>query len=141
MPPLEQTPIIGRVSAPVKRAARRRSMARSARLALTVLFAGPVGAAAQECALTVTEPFAPASVTAPKNAPRVRDIRFEGQVLVSAAALSRRMELKPARVWRSSRRSVYTEEAWAADHRRLCDLLRDQGLVAAAIGPPELVAL
>src|SRR5262245_4129239 len=114
---------------------------RAAALALWGLGAGAAGAAAQDCPLTVTEPFTPPADAAAPGAPRIRSIRFEGQRAVGAAALGRRMEMKPARFWRSSRRSVYSEAAWAADHRRLCDLLREEGYVTAAVGPPEVQRL
>src|SRR5688572_20598608 len=113
-------------------------MARFA-LALILLVSSLSAAAAQDCPLTVTEPFQPPVAAATPSGPRIRAIRFEGPRAVSAAALGRRMEMKPARFWRSRRRSVYSEEAWAADHRRLCDLYRQHGHLTAAVGPPVVV--
>lgn len=117
-------------------------MARVALLAASLALAAAEAARAQECALALTHPW-PTAASAPpppSAGPRIRSIRFRGQRGLTASALRARMEMKPARFWRSSRRSLYSEQAWTGDHRRLCDLYRDAGYVTASLGPPEVVA-
>jgi outer membrane protein assembly complex protein YaeT len=100
-----------------------------------------VDARAQECPLVLEHPpAAPAAVAAAPStpAPQVRAIRFTG-VELDASRLRGRMRTKEARFWRPAGSTAYSAAAWAEDHRRLCELYREEGHVTATVGPPEVV--
>lgn len=97
-------------------------------------------AAAQDCPREITFPEAPATgAGAPPDAPRIRAIDFAGNSAVGDSALRRAMLMKAYRFWRSRRRTRYSPDRWPVDQARLCDLYRQHGFVAAAVGPPEVM--
>jgi outer membrane protein insertion porin family len=99
---------------------------------------------AQDCPLSVS--LAPpvqrvdaAGAAAPDDPlAAVTAIRFSGNRAVASGRLRRAMQTRPARLGRPADASRYGPSRWDVEHRRLCDVLREEGFVTARVGPPEV---